>query len=206
MTTTARRACSLPRANDANGTRAYSAPANFIDTPCNHCSEAASTAFLVGPLLRSCCVPAQARWPYGRSGRRPQRIGTAGRAGQGAGRILLRSAAWRSQRHEGPRRIGKIVQRADGPGAVPVDERYGYPVTVDGVPRTKVAMGNDLPSPGRTRVEAVAGDRGLEAGSRRVQLAKKVRHGAQGTSVWAYGGSRCPCPGSHCRSTATPRR
>src|SRR6202044_2475894 len=62
----------------------------------------------------------------------------------------------------------------------PVDERHGYPVTVDGVPRAKVAMGDDLPGPGRTWAEAVAGDRGLEPGSRRVQLAQQVRHGAQG--------------------------
>jgi hypothetical protein len=38
-------------------TMAYSAPANFIDTPCSHCSEAASTAFAGRPaapiMLRS---------------------------------------------------------------------------------------------------------------------------------------------------------
>ncbi|ERR1022692_1236875 len=44
----------------------------------------------------------------------------------------------------------------------------------------EIAVGDDLPGQGWMRVEAVTGDGGLEAGSRRVQFAQQVRRAAQG--------------------------
>jgi hypothetical protein len=90
-------------------------------------------------------------------------------------------------------------------GARPVSIKpYGYPVAVDGVPRAEVAVGDDLPGPGRARVKPVAGDGGLKAGSRRMQFAEQVRRSAcRARSVRAYRGA-----GSVARAATTgpPRR
>jgi len=63
----------------------------------------------------------------------------------------------RSERHEHPGRGGQIGQRASWSRAVPVDEPHRQAIAVDGVPRTQVAVADQLSGRRPVRVESVPG-------------------------------------------------